>query len=411
MRILAVAGQFPAISEVFMVDLVTGLHEMGHEVWIEADQPTAEAQAYYKEILEKCRPYTQYRDRFPDTVATRLADGVARTLRWGWRSPTTLLGCMNPLKYGWGALTGRILCQTIPRGKRLGRFDVIHGHFGHNGVRALGARRTGAAAGPIVTSFHGSDLNARMNQDGRRFYADLFRRGDLFTTGSLFMRRRLAELGAPVEKIRKVTVPLPLKGLPFRERKMPKDGVVRIISVGRLVEVKGVEYGIRAVSVLRSRGRRVIYNIVGDGPLRKELENLAHDLGAGDAVKFAGARPHEEVLQAFDESDIFLHSGVIARNGEVEALGGSIIEGGACGLPVIASNVGGIPEAMVNGESGLLVPDRNVEALVEAMEWLLQRPEKWAEMGAIGRKFTIDAYDSSKSLIDLLSVYQEAMHL
>ena len=138
-----------------------------------------------------------------------------------------------------------------------------------------------------------------------------------------------------------------------------------VLFVGRLVEIKGVRYLIRAMKHLDAQ-----LVIVGDGPLRGELENEAK--AYTDKVKFLGARTHEQLSAIYASADLFVAPSITADNGGQEGFGLTIVEAMASGLPVIASNSGGIVDLIGNGEQGFLVEEKNSKQLADAMTLVLR---------------------------------------
>ncbi len=143
-----------------------------------------------------------------------------------------------------------------------------------------------------------------------------------------------------------------------------------LISVARLVEFKGLEYAIKAVAELKLRGRNVRLTIVGEGPLRADLEKLSRELGLADSVMLVGAMAHDKIPEMLWQSSLFLISSIIDSKGRTEGFGAVILEAMAAGLPVVASAVGGITD-IVDGDNGLLVPEKDYMAISDAVEKML----------------------------------------
>ena len=147
-----------------------------------------------------------------------------------------------------------------------------------------------------------------------------------------------------------------------------------LVSVSRLIEVKGVEYAISALALLRDRGRRVRLEIVGDGPRRAALERLGLDLRLTEEIRFHGALAYASVPAILWRGDAFLLSSIVDSKGRTEGFGTVILEAMAAGLPVIASAVGGIVEIIRDGDNGLLVPPGDPAAIAAAVERLIDDP-------------------------------------
>ena len=157
--------------------------------------------------------------------------------------------------------------------------------------------------------------------------------------------------------------------------------------MGRLVEKKGHEYSIKAIAKAIINHKNIIYLIAGDGHLRNKLESLVSELGIKNHVKFLGAVEQEEALKLYQQAHIFILPSVTSSNGDQEGIPVVLMEAQSAGLPVISTYHSGIPEAVIDGKSGFLVPEKDVNALAQKMEYLIEHPEVWPEMGRCGREF------------------------
>lgn len=162
---------------------------------------------------------------------------------------------------------------------------------------------------------------------------------------------------------------------------------LRVLSVCRLVEVKGMEYLIRSCGRLLERGIPFELKIVGDGPLRNDLEALGRELGVSEFVRFEGAKLQSEVMQYYRWANVFCLPCVVDRNGSQDGLPVVLMEAMAWKLPVVSSRLVGIPELVRNQETGLLVEPRDVDGLADALERANSEQEMALELGRNGRRF------------------------
>jgi colanic acid/amylovoran biosynthesis glycosyltransferase len=165
------------------------------------------------------------------------------------------------------------------------------------------------------------------------------------------------------------------------------DKTVNLISIARLVEKKGLEYAIRAVGNLAGRGLNVQYKIVGDGPLRRQLEDMVQHEKLGDVVHILGWRSHGEVIHLLDEAHVLLAPSVTSSDGDQEGIPVALMEAMAQGLPVVSSLHSGIPELVEDGVSGFLVQERDIDGLAKKLGDLVEHPHLWQELGRRGREF------------------------
>lgn len=172
-----------------------------------------------------------------------------------------------------------------------------------------------------------------------------------------------------------------------REGRRPVSG--RILSIGRLVPKKGFDLLLAALRLVRAARLDFECRIFGDGPLRGDLRDLAdrHELAA--EVSFPGARPQSELLREFSEAEIFVLCPVMTADGDRDGVPNVLIEAMAAGVPVVASNISGIPELIEDGKTGLLVPP-DAAHLARAIESLLRSPSLRAALGQAGRAFVVE---------------------
>ena len=166
-----------------------------------------------------------------------------------------------------------------------------------------------------------------------------------------------------------------------------------LLSVAQLKEKKGLTYLIDACRTLADRGIDVDVEIVGEGPLRTQLEDQVSALGLTDRVRLLGALPHDRVVERYAEATLFVLPCVTASDGDRDGIPNVILEAMAMGLPVVSTRHSGIPEAVEAGETGVLVPPGDADALAEALAGLLADPERGAWMGAAGRRRVEKSFD------------------
>jgi len=260
------------------------------------------------------------------------------------------------------------------------RPHIVHTHSWGTLLEGYMAAR--AARVPfVVHGEHGTMEEGRVNVVLQRW---AWHRVDRVVSVSSRLADRLAErIGFPRERIVTIRNGVDLD----RFRAVSREDARRALgltpsqlvvgTVGRLVPVKDHANLLRAMAILRARGRQPGLVIVGEGPLRVELERLAGSLGLADSVRMLGARPDvESVLVALD---------VFVLSSKSEGLSNTIIEAMASGLPVVATSVGGADELVEHGRTGLLVPREDPEALAEAVAALLDDAARRGEMGRAGR--------------------------
>jgi colanic acid/amylovoran biosynthesis glycosyltransferase len=266
------------------------------------------------------------------------------------------------------------------------------------------------STGKFITAFHGSDMSRFLRHSANGIYDSLFVKGDLFLPISDRWKEQLIELGCRSEKIVVHRMGVDTRKFSFRPRKPKNDAQIQLLTIARLVEKKGVEYGIQAVAKVVKRFPNIEYKIVGDGPLKGQLEKLIDELRLGERVALLGWREQEEVVQLMREADILLAPSVTSENGDQEGIPVVLMEALAQGLPVVTTYHSGIPELIHDNKSGLLVRERDLDGLVEKIEYLLVHQEIWGELGKEGRRYIEKNHDVDKLSEDLVELYKTLLN-
>jgi glycosyltransferase involved in cell wall biosynthesis len=176
-----------------------------------------------------------------------------------------------------------------------------------------------------------------------------------------------------------------------------------ILCVARMVPVKNLGVLLRACATLRRRGVAFRCVLIGDGPCRKELEGLRSSLGLESAVEMPGAAAQAEVVKWWREADV----GVLTSDNEGMPV--SLMEAAACGVPVVATGVGGVPELVGDEVTGLLCPRADAEAVAAALEVLLTDAGKRARLGEAARRRAEERFSSARQVDQLLALWTEML--
>ncbi len=409
MHIAFLDSRFPTMSRTFVLWQMIGVLQRGHDISILPREfnphvPRPEAVDRY-ELLKRTVPVP-----IPAGFPKRQAAFVGSTARAVAAEPGTVAGAVCGLLGArfsvrqFHELVARHCAAPTPM-----RFDVLHAHFGKSGKRAMFMRRHKAIDGPLIASFHGQDVNVlpRKRRYGRNMYRELFHEAELLTVNSRFLASVLIDsLHAPEERVVRLPMGVATAAIPWRPRTRNTEQV-RLLTVARLTEVKGIEYAIRAVARLAETYPELRYSIVGKGHCGAQLKRLAAELGVAERVEFHGAKPWEEVVGYFESHDLFVLPSVVTADGAQEAQGVVLLEAQAAGMPVLATRVGGIPESVRDGESAILVAPRDEEALAEALAHLLEHPERWPPMGAAGRAFVEREFEHEMLIDRLTQLYRD----
>ncbi|HEY9642483.1 MAG TPA: glycosyltransferase, partial [Coleofasciculaceae cyanobacterium] len=408
MKIAFLVGEFPSLSETFVLDQITSLIDRGHEVDIYASPSDMDTTKKIHLDIEKYQllQRTYYHPPIPGDYLIRFLKGLILLLTYLPNYSNTLLKSFNFSKFGKQVLSLRLLYNIIPFLKPNPQYDIIFCHFGPNGVRGHIMRDLGLIQGKLCTVFHGFDLTGYLQQEGDHAYDELFQQGDLFLPISDRWKQKLIDLGCPPEKIQVHHMGIDCDKFTFAPRQLSADGVIQIITVCRLVEKKGVEYAIRAVAQIKDRYPKIQYTIIGDGPLKPELEKLVSELKISDTVHLVGWKQRNEVIEILNQSQIFLAPSVTACNGDQEGIPVALMEAMAMGMPVISTFHSGIPELIEDGYSGYLVPERDVDGLADRILTLIHHPELWSKLEKAGRWQVEKEFNNKKLSVRLCEIYE-----
>ncbi|HEX9598424.1 MAG TPA: glycosyltransferase family 4 protein [Gaiellaceae bacterium] len=369
-----VLKRFPRISETFIAAELIELGRQGERVT----------------VFAVSRPHEPFTHGFLDELAFRVVYLPHRPGREPLRVARALARVVRANPRPWLRTAGRTLWPPSFRGwRRLLQATVLHDEMARAGIDHAHAHFATAAArlanlawrmgGPSYSvTAHAKDIyhdevrldHLRDRLGGARFIATVSTSNRDYLESILDGRARVCLVPNAVD----------LRRFERPRTRRPEPGLV--LAVARLVEKKGLPDLIEACTLLAARGVAVRLELVGDGPLRAELERAA--AGAGAGVVFRGALPQEEVLERYERAAVFCMPCIVASNGDRDGLPTSVLEAMALGVPVVATAVNGLSEAVVHERTGLVVPERDPVALADAIERLLAD-------GALGARLSLEA--------------------
>ena len=290
--------------------------------------------------------------------------------------------------------------NNIPRVKGLIKDikpDLVHTHF------ATGFGLWGLYSGfhPHLVSVWGADVIDFPRTMLRRF---LLRRilnsADYITATSHFLQRRTLKLSLRLES--KITVVPFGINIPAQVESRPPDGIIRLAYIKAHREKYGPGILLEAIHIAINENRKVHLTMAGEGELTGWLKARAAELGLEQYVSFAGFIDNKQMPGFLANHDIMVMPSVM----ESESFGVAVIEASAVGLPVIASDIGGVPEVLLPGKTGIMVPPGDASALADAVIRLADNAELRRKMGEEGRKFVTEKYRWQDSLDSMTGLYE-----
>jgi len=290
------------------------------------------------------------------------------------------------------------------RAIRRDNIKLLHAHFAWEGIRMLKLKKKYGL--PLITSFYGIDVY-KFTRDPifmmqlRR----LFRDGDLFLTFSEHMRKHVVSLGCPEDKVITHHGGADFNRFTFSARDLRPGQNFNILMVGRFVEKKGFEYGIKAFSGVSRKYPTARLNIIGSGPLKERIENLVDELGIKDKVHLLGEKSHSEYIKELYDNHLMMAPSVAATSGDEEGgINTVIIEAFATGMPVIATDHSG-SELVFEGKTGYLARERDADDLAQKLDMILGSTGSIEVLGRNARKLVEDEFDMIKQTRKLEAIY------
>lgn len=394
MRTAIIVNSFPSISEKFILNQIASLTEQNVDFDLYASVASKEQKCHA--LFNNCNLENKVINiNIPRKVWKRFVCLPLLFLRNFVKNPLFTLKAFSFKKYNSAAINLKNLYfLKYFSGKW---YDVIHCHFGQNGLTGAFLKDCGMGKRLVVT-FHGTDITVIPRKFGENMYRHMFDSADVITAGSHFVKNKLIHYGCNNDKIQ--IIPMGINC-----RKTPRMDY--FLSVGRLVEVKGFIYSIDAFARLAKDFEHINYYLVGDGPLYESLNKRIIELDMQTRIYLLGEKTDIELEFLFRHALAFIIPSIRASDGAEEGQGLVVQEAESYALPVIGANTGGIPDGIISGKTGWIVPEKETQALYEKMVFFITNPDKCREFGEAGKKFAYKNYDNSilsQKLID--NVYQ-----
>jgi glycosyltransferase involved in cell wall biosynthesis len=357
-RVAHLVRRYGELSQTFIADAVIEAERQGWEGWVVTKYPRANEAAFPypagDRVLEPVRPSA------PRRVLGRIAGRSQRERTAGWFAP--------PLR------------EAGP--------DVLHVHFGWMGAEIALSR----LSTPVVVSFHGSDVTSWPSRDpaNRAQYDAMFPELTRATVTSRFIEKRLRALGyeGPLDLL---PAGVRMADFPYREPR-PIDTEIRLLFVGRQVACKGLDVLLRALPLIEA-AVPVRLDVIGAGEDAQDNERLARELGVERSVRFLGGRPRSDVVEHMRAADIVVIPSRVTPAGEAEGSPVAPKEALAIGVPVVATDVGGLPEVIPPEYRHEIVAPDDPAALATGIGRLIGESATWPERARIGRRFVEQEFD------------------
>lgn len=404
LRVAHIVYCFPVITESFIMDQFTGLIDRDHQLGVfSVAEPTGDVvhpQVQSYRLLDR----TRYLPQRPNSKRGLIKQACRAILakpaligRVALRCDYTLRDRLHML----ARLHGYVRPKTTD-------YDLVHCQFGDVALSQwVGKHAWGV---PLIVNFRGHDFSSTPLLDGNAAFERVLAETTAVVVVCEYAIDKLLAMGCPREKIVVHHSGTDISDFAYRDRVPAPDGEVRLLTVARLEETKGITYALDAVArLIHDDQLSVRYDIVGHGRLAEQLRDQAARLRIDDRVTFHGARSRPEVREMLHASDVFVLPSVTASDGAQEGIPGSVREAMATGMPVVSTLHSGTPELVTDGVSGYLVPERDVDALADRLRTLVMHPEQWSEMGRQGRRQIEEKFEINGLNDRLVRLYRHVL--
>lgn len=396
-----ILNSFPEISEKFLLNQIIALIGAGIDLDIyPAHKPQGND---VHDLFDKYKiaEHVKYVD-IPRSFKKRLPLAAIKFLGLFAVKPFAAFRALDSRKYRTVAKNSKLVFFGLKLIDE--RYDIVHCHFGVNGLIGAYLKDCGIAKSLVVT-FHGSDINTYPSRHGFDVYKTLYQRANLVTVNTSFTGAKVRANGCDDSLIRVQPVGL----IPSDYDSVTRDQIEKhsVLTVGRLVEKKGHEFFLRALPEILSQHPDTVWYIAGDGPLRNYLQSLSMELGVVDSVRFLGQCENDVVKRLYARVGIFVLPSVTASDGDMEGQGLVLQEAQYCRIPVISTLHNGIPDGVLDGKSGYLVPEKDTKALASRILELFANPELGKKMGECGHEYVLKNYNVNTLALTMKQWYMD----
>ena len=401
---------YPRMSETFIANEIYLLEKLGLQLRLFSMLDLTDPQRHA--VVEATRAPVHYLPQVTSLSETALLAWLRLNAPKFFGSHWPLFKA-RPVSYAWTLLaalrlavkqrTGGAIKEFLQAGHIaqqalvVGRVRHLHAHFCHTAttVAMFASQLSGL---PFSFTAHAKDIYVRELNPGDLLPTKL-RRAKFVVTCTKANRAHLVALGVSGTPIHTIYHGLDTRQFAPRAVATEEPAVPLLLSVGRLVEKKGFPFLLEACRLLKDRGHQFQCHIVGGrGAREQQIVAMIHELGLTDTVRLRSAVTQEELQQIYQQATLFILPCQVAENNDRDGIPNVLVEAMAMGLPVISTNISGIPELIEHGVSGWLVPQKDVRALAEASAELLAAPALRQKLGRAAREKVCRSFDAEANV-------------
>ena len=391
---------FPQISETFVVSNIIYAIRQGFNVKIFCDKFLSLSNSSQEDELQQ---YQIKQNIFPPIKPKKKIFAQFIQLSSFLLNPRNVY---FTFKYRAYKPKGFLKCAFILKQyEHVGYRQVFHIHFNNSLQTLVDIAKIGYINPSVIITFHGYDAFLETEESFQSKYGFFYKKYvKAVTVNSNYLKKAVLNIGVKEQLIRVVPIGFDTAIFSGTPKTIIKNQQVEIVTVGRLVQLKGHLYGLKVIKRLKDKGYKVHYTIIGEGPERTNLENGIKSLGIEEYVTFTGVASQEHVKSFMEKSHIFLMTSTFDDvSKRREAFGLVSVEAQAMGLPVIGFKSGGFPDTIVEGKTGFAVEDRNYKDLTEKTLQLIENPLLYQAMSkaAIAHSTVFDQRNTTQKYLDL----------
>lgn len=404
--IVHVLDAFPSKSETFIINHIIECEKKGYNSVILANKVYPLSESSQEELIKSFglqKVAKSYNPKLPNNKFLRVLKALMVLLKH-LNNYKVFIKTLNSDRYGLKAKTLKMWFQAAVF-IQYKNIKMFHAHFGVNGKLLAEMKEIGAIKGDIITSFYGYDtFSTESNREElKTYYKGVFKASKQIITSSHYLFSNLKMLEVPEEKLRVNPVGVDVTKFTFKEHPFKKR--LNIITVGRLIELKGQHLGIEAVSLLLKKGHQITYTIVGYGEEDENLRAQISKSGFQENIKIEAGGSQKRVRDLLYNNHVFLMTSITDSFGRAEGQGLVIAEAQSAGLPVVAFDSGGISDSIQDHKTGYLVEEKNSQQMADKLENFIHNPDLIYKMGKAGRQFVEVHFNSEKQSEKLIEFY------
>jgi len=381
-------GEFPNVSETFIVNQIQYAIDLGHPVCITVGKINVDNFKFFDSFFnQKEVEINVINYKIPNSKILRLFKWILLLLYNFFR----LKEIIAFYKYSESFSLSHLYKWNFYK-MMVTECDIVHVQFGTK-MHPMDFFRSYYAF-KLIVSFHGHDaffpINGFIKQQG--YYDLLFKVIDVVNTNTQYLTNQLIKIGCPEHLIKEIPVAVDVN-LFNNQNLDTQNGTLRLLNVGRLHPIKGQSFLIKLMSKVKENKQNINLTIVGTGELKEEYDKLVEDKQLSSYVKLIGAKSQDELKDIYKINDIFLFSSVPINNRE-ETQGLVSIEAQSSSLPIIAFNSGGIKYTFKNNESGFLCDIYDIDEMYKKICFFYENRDQILKFGSNGRQFVEKNFSS-----------------